>query len=247
VADGLNALAQLAAARREACPYDVVLVDSYMPDMDGLTLARTIKADPSLAAVSLVSLTPFGQHTPGVEELRELCAAHLTRPVRQSRLYECLVAVRERPVGAMPSMAPSPAAVCPQLGATVLVVEDNIVNQQVLVRMLQRYGCRVDVAVNGREAVQAAAQLAYDCLFMDCQMPEIDGYTATTMIRRQQGMTGHHVPIIAMTARAMPGDREHCLAAGMDDYIAKPVQSEDLITVLQKWTVCPAHALVNHG
>lgn len=245
VADGVSALAQLAAAHREACPYDMVLVDSHMSDMDGMTLARAIKADPGLAAVCLVSLTPLGQHASRVEELRELFAGHLTKPVRQSRLYECLVAVRERP-GAAP-IAQSPTAVCPQLGATVLVVEDNIVNQQVLVRMLQRYGCRVDVAVNGREAVQTAAQLTYDCLFMDCQMPEIDGYAATMMIRQHEGVTGHHVPIIAMTARAMPGDRECCLAAGMDDYIAKPVQSEDLVTVLQKWTLFPAHALANHG
>lgn len=237
-ADGLNALAQLRAAWREASPYDVVLVDAHLPDMDGLTLARAIKADPDLAAVRLVLLTPLGQRL----EQKTMFAGYLTKPVRQSRLYECLVGMQQHLEA--PGKAQSATVACPQWGATVLVVEDNIVNQQVLVRMLQRYGCRVDVAGNGREAVQATAQQLYDCLFMDCQMLEGDGYAATALIRQQESQTGHRVPIIAMTAKAMPEERERCLAAGMDDYIAKPVQSEELVAMLRKWTSLAAHAVV---
>jgi CheY-like chemotaxis protein len=132
-----------------------------------------------------------------------------------------------------------------QLGAKVLVVEDNLDNQKVLVRMLERYGCRVDVAGNGREAVHAAGQIAYDCLFMDCQMPDIDEYTATAMIRQREIQIGQRVPIIALTASAMPSDRERCLAAGMDDYLSKPAKAQDLVTMLRKWTSFPAHALVH--
>src|SRR5262249_35641624 len=159
---------------------------------------------------------------------------YLSKPVRQSLLYDCLAALQERLGAAQAVPSQRPTAALPQLGAKVLVVEDNIVNQKVVVRMLQRYGCKVDVAGNGHGAMHASAQLAYDCLFMDCQMPDMDGYAATAAIRQREIQTGHHVPIIAMTAVAMPGDRERCLAAGMDDYIAKPVQAEALVTILRQ-------------
>jgi len=116
----------------------------------------------------------------------------------------------------------------------VLVAEDNAVNQLVAVRMLERAGLRPDVAGNGREAVEMCAMLPYDLIFMDCQMPEMDGYTATAEIRKLQGSDGH-VAIVAMTAEAMDGARERCLAAGMDDYIMKPVRPDDLIDALKKW------------
>jgi CheY-like chemotaxis protein len=110
--------------------------------------------------------------------------------------------------------------------------------------MLERCGCSVDVAVDGREAVKAVAQTTYDCLFMDCQLPEMDGYAATTAIRQQESETGHYVPIIAMTANAMPGDRERCLAAGMDDYLSKPAKSEQIVAMLRRWTSLPTPALI---
>ena len=121
----------------------------------------------------------------------------------------------------------------------VLVAEDNAVNQKVAMRMLERLGLRPDVAANGREAVEMCAMLPYDLIFMDCQMPEMDGYTATAEIRKRQGSNAR-VPIIAMTAEAMEGCREHCIAAGMDDYIAKPVRLDELIEALKKWAPAAA-------
>jgi PAS domain S-box-containing protein len=244
-ADGPSTLTHLQIACRGACPYDVVLLDSQMPDIDGITLARTIKADPLLAPVPLVLLTPLGQRASRVGDLCEVFAGYLTKPMRQSLLYECLVAVQERPWMTQSGTSTSATETHLQLGAKVLVVEDNLDNQKVLVRMLERYGCRVDVAGNGREAVHAAGQIAYDCLFMDCQMPDIDGYTATAMIRQREIQIGQRVPIIALTASAMPSDRERCLAAGMDDYLSKPAKAQDLVTMLRKWTSFPAHALVH--
>jgi two-component system sensor histidine kinase/response regulator len=243
-ADGPGTLAQLQAAAREACPYDVALLDSQMPDVDGMTLAHAIKADPTLAPVSLILLTPIGRRTPHIAEAGEVFAGYLTKPVRQSLLYDGLVAMRERSWTSQSVTSTGPKEPCQQLGAKVLVVEDNPVNQQVLVHMLQRYGCKVDVAVNGREAVHASAHIAYDCLFMDCQMPEMDGYEATAAIRQREVQAGHRVPIIALTASAMPSDRERCLAAGMDDYLSKPAKPQALVTMLRKWTSFPAHAFV---
>jgi CheY-like chemotaxis protein len=117
----------------------------------------------------------------------------------------------------------------------VLVAEDNVVNQRIAVRMLEKLGCRVDAVANGYEAVEALQRMTYDGIFMDCHMPEMDGYQATAAIRAHEAVYGGHVPIIAMTANAMQGDREHCLEAGMDDYVSKPVRSEVLAAVVQKW------------
>jgi CheY-like chemotaxis protein len=117
----------------------------------------------------------------------------------------------------------------------VLVVDDNVVNQKIAARMLERCGYRVDIASNGRKAVEASAHMAYDHIFMDCQMPEMDGFAATAAIRQRETRTGAHVPIIAMTANAMQGARERCLEAGMDDYVSKPMKAEDLEMILQKW------------
>jgi CheY-like chemotaxis protein len=121
--------------------------------------------------------------------------------------------------------------------AHVLVVEDNLVNQKVAVRLLENMGCRVDVAANGHEAVEASDRNPYDCIFMDCQMPELDGYEATGLIRRREAGAGagSHVPIIAMTANALEGDRERCLAVGMDDYVSKPVKRDELESTLERW------------
>jgi CheY-like chemotaxis protein len=216
-----------------------------MPGMDGVAVAHAIKADPVLASVPLVLLTSFGRPVPRAEAQYQGFTAFLTKPVRQSQLYECIAAMQKPPartVAVRPISSYDIPAPRFHVGTKVLVVEDNVVNQKLLVRLLERHGCQVDVAVNGREALAATARVAYDCLFMDCQMPEMDGYAATAAIRQREMQTGDHVPIIAITANAMPEDRERCLAAGMDDYVARPVKIDVVMTMLEKWTAGTATA-----
>jgi CheY-like chemotaxis protein len=205
--------------------------------MDGLEVAEAIMADPALARTRLIMLSSVSQHGHGTAAQRAGIAAMLTKPVRQSHLFRCLLSVlgaTERP--ALESRGAGRRAEAPApLHARVLVVEDNVVNQKVAVRLLEKLGCRVDVAANGLEAVGLLAELAYDVVFMDCQMPEMDGFEATRVIRQREASSGHHVPIIAMTANAMQGDSERCLAAGMDDYLSKPVSFEALATAARKW------------
>jgi PAS domain S-box-containing protein len=245
VSTGPEALARLQAASRGPRPYDVVVLDSQMPGMDGVAVAHAIKADPVLASVPLVLLTSFGRPVPRAEAQYQGFTAFLTKPVRQSQLYECIAAMQKPPartVAVRPISSYDIPASRFHVGTKVLVVEDNVVNQKLLVRLLERHGCQVDVAVNGREALAATARVAYDCLFMDCQMPEMDGYAATAAIRQREMQTGDHVPIIAITANAMPEDRERCLAAGMDDYVARPVKIDVVMTMLEKWTAGTATA-----
>lgn len=216
-----------------------------MPGMDGFELARTIKSDPSIAGMHLVMLTSFGERGHGTAAREAGVAAYLTKPVRQSQLFDCLANVI------------SAAAVTPERDVTssqpgsklltkhtlkeakmssnklILLAEDNIVNQKVAIRQLQKLGYRADAVANGREAIEALSRISYDLVLMDCQMPEMDGYEATAEIRGQEGER-KHTPIVAMTAHALTGDREKCIAAGMDDYISKPVKSEELAQVLER-------------
>jgi signal transduction histidine kinase/DNA-binding response OmpR family regulator len=242
-ASGQLALETLHIAAMRDDPYDLVILDMQTPGMDGLELARQIKADPVLASLPLVMLTSITQR--GHEELvpQAGIAAYLTKPVRQSQLFDCLMMVMSTPTqAARPSsrttrplinryrLAEAKARAHPR----ILVAEDNLVNQKVAVRLLEKLGYRADVAVNGHEVVEALARIPYAAVLMDCQMPQMDGYEATAAIRAREG-SARHTPIIAMTAHAMPGDREKVLAAGMDDYIAKPVQAEALAAVLRRW------------
>jgi len=226
-------------------PYQVALLDYQMPEMDGATLAAAIKADPLLRDMVVIMLTSVGES----RQVRHMQGANidacLTKPVRQSQLLNTLAtawskklhsgfatrtnALRE--IAALKSKLADRFAGAP---VRVLVAEDNVVNQKVAVRMLERVGLRPDVAGNGREAVEMCAMLPYDLIFMDCQMPEMDGYTATAEIRKRLGPDGR-AAIVAMTAEAMEGARERCLAAGMDDYITKPVRLDEMIEALKKW------------
>jgi len=237
VADGTAALSRLRAARAEGLPYALAILDYQMPGMDGFELAGTITADPALAPTRLIMLSSMSQSGRGTAAQRAGISATLIKPVRQSHLFNCLLSVvggAARPVLPSPSAGREDTTSAP-LTARVLVVEDNVVNQRVAVRLLEKLGCRVDVAANGLEAVALLTELAYDAVFMDCQMPEMDGFQATAIVRQREGSSGHHVPIIAMTANAMQGDRERCLAAGMDDYLSKPVTFEALAAVARKW------------
>jgi CheY-like chemotaxis protein len=233
VADGIQALARLRAAYHDGRPYALVILDMQMPHMDGLELAHMIKADAALASVRLVLLSS-GRQCDEEQSAREAgIAAYVAKPVNQSRLYDAIVTVMST------TSAPQPQAQTAQAGAEgkirVLLAEDNITNQKVAMLMLEKLGCRVDAVANGREALEALTHIAYDLVFMDCQMPDMDGYEATTAIRACEANGDTHVPIIAMTAYAMLDDRERCLQAGMDDYIRKPVKAEILQAIVQRW------------
>jgi CheY-like chemotaxis protein len=237
-----EALAALQAAVAAGTPYEVALLDYQMPGMDGEALSCAIKSDPTLAATAIVLLSSGGGHGYVSRLLAAGAEAVLVKPAHREQLLRTLA--RARGCLAEPDATPQPLAadeVNPaQHGRLrVLVAEDSQINQKVVTRMLERLDCTVDLAADGKQAVKMAVAGAYDLLFMDCQMPEMDGYQATANIRRLQ--PGQHTPIIALTANAMGGDRERCLAAGMDDYIAKPIKLADLAAALHKWV--PAEAL----
>jgi CheY-like chemotaxis protein len=243
---GEDALNLLRAAQSAGDPYQIAILDQQMPVMDGVELARTIKADAELKNTVLVLLTSIGVRGDATRMKEAGFSAYLTKPARESQVLKALITVWEdrksgssSPFVTRHSVADRRATVSsvepgqPVFSAHVLVVEDNTVNQMVATRLLEKLGCRVDVAANGREAVKMTGRLPYDAIFMDCQMPEMDGFAATREIRKREGSSVHR-PIIAMTANAMQGDRERCLNAGMDDYVSKPIRKADLIEALER-------------
>ena len=242
-ASGAEALTLLREARIAGDPYDIAVLDFQMPVMDGETLARAIKADHILRETVLVMLTSMGQPDDSQRLQDAGIFACLVKPVRQSKLWDVLVEawcahtkqspgqLLARPAAGEKHQGEKPQR---QFAARVLVADDNTTNQKVARLMLENFGCRVDVCGNGKEAVEMLDLLPYDVVFMDCEMPEMDGYEATAEIRRRH-TAERHVPIVAMTAKAIQGDREHCLQAGMDDYISKPVRMEDLEATLARW------------
>jgi two-component system, sensor histidine kinase and response regulator len=232
---GAEALDRLGDAASAGRPFDVAILDGQMPGMDGFDLAARIAADPGVRGTRLVLLTSAGRPGDAERALGLGIAAYLHKPVRQSQLYDCLATLLAG--GAEPPALVTRHSLREEKAharALVLVAEDNPVNQKVAVRMLEKLGHRADVAANGKEALDALARIPYAVVFMDFQMPEMDGIEATIELRRREG-TGHHTPVIAMTAAAMPGDRERCLEAGMDDYIAKPVRPAELAAALERW------------
>jgi CheY-like chemotaxis protein len=230
---GLRLLRQALAAGR---PYELAVLDMQMPGMDGLALARAIKADVGLRSIHLLLLTSLDQ-----QDVEGDCAAAgiealLTKPVRQSQLFDVVVrtmAPGNGPARTDPNAPPAPlAGFSAGAAVQVLVAEDSPMNQRVALGMLEQLGYGAVVVNNGREALDALERVAFAAVLMDCQMPEMDGFEATMEIRRRES-AGQRIPIIAMTANAMKGDRERCLAAGMDDYISKPVRIEDLKAALR--------------
>jgi signal transduction histidine kinase/CheY-like chemotaxis protein len=237
VAGGIEALAALRAAAVRGTPVDVAILDMHMPGMDGLQLAQAITADPVIAPVRLLMLTSAILDCTADELRQKGIRLMLTKPVRQSQLYDCLVAMTR--AGA-PLRASAQNAATPRPArhrARVLLAEDNPVNQEVALGMLEELGHRVQVANHGREALDAMARGSYDLVLMDCQMPEMDGFAAAAAIRELEGRapSRKRVPIIALTANALQGDRENCLAHGMDDYLSKPFTKEALSAIVDRW------------
>jgi CheY-like chemotaxis protein/HPt (histidine-containing phosphotransfer) domain-containing protein len=249
--DGQSALEMLHAAAQRGEPYDLAILDMQMPEMDGIELARMIKADPQGSSTKLIMLSSIGRRGEGEKARQAGIEAYLTKPVRQSQLYDTLATVMGTPANAEEEAeAPEKEEKEQQLvtryslkeakarsRARILVAEDNQVNQKVAVKMLESLGYRVDVAANGLEALEALSRIPYSAVLMDVQMPEMDGYEATAEIRKREGSDGanYRTSIIAMTANAMQGDKERALEEGMDDYVSKPVKLEQLNEVLERW------------
>jgi CheY-like chemotaxis protein len=232
-----QALDLLVQASSRGAPYDIVIIDLGLPGMDALELARAIRARPETAKVRMVMLT---RRQVDIRNARDAgYDACLAKPVRQTVLYECLVNVMagqaQETVTGMPAMTELVSKVQAGLRGSILLVEDNLINQQVALGILQIQGYNVTVVSNGREALDTHAQGSFDLILMDCHMPEMDGFEATREIRGRERITGRRMPIIALTANAMAQDREECLNAGMDDHLSKPFSMQTLEDMLERW------------
>jgi len=244
---GIEGLTLLHQAHADGRPFDMVILDMHMPNMDGLEVARLIKKDPTLRTTRLVMLTSVGIRGDAKLAREAGIRIYLTKPVRVIDLYNSLVALIQQSGEAEEGLITQYSLKKESLSfqGKVLVAEDNLVNQQVAKGILRKLGCTVDLVVNGVEAVARAERGNYDAIFMDCQMPRMDGYEATREIRRQESAAGsanRRTPIIALTANALSGDREKCLAAGMDDYLSKPFGQERMGKMLQQWLPEHLHA-----
>ncbi len=246
VSSGYEALELLRIGQNQNTVYDIILIDHFMPDMDGVILSDKINSDSTISGPIILLLTPSVQPDKIQELAKAGIFAYLRKPVDLTLLantFEFLLRKEENlaiPDGVIhcqskeASYAEVPTEIETFSGVRVLLVEDTIANQKAATWMLEKFGCLVDIAVNGLESIKMINQASYDIVFMDVHMPQMDGLEASREIRRVEG-DQHRIPIIAMTANAMSGDREICLEAGMDDYISKPVARDKLIEALQKW------------
>ncbi|MCF6355732.1 MAG: response regulator [Candidatus Polarisedimenticolaceae bacterium] len=234
--EGEEALRLLRDAAAQETPFTVVLLDMQMPGMDGRQLGELIQKERQLAAARLVLLTSQGRRGDAKKMQEAGFTGYLTKPVNQSELYNVLLRVVGVTGAANQASMRHASREQPQFQARVLVVEDNVTNQVVACGVLKKFGIDIDIASNGEEALNRLSQHPYDLVFMDCHMPVMDGFSATQQIRDpQSGVKDHAIPVVAMTANAMQGDRERCIDAGMDDYIAKPVDVTKLCRVLKRW------------
>jgi two-component system, sensor histidine kinase and response regulator len=247
--EGFRALDMLKEAYCGGVPFDLAILDFMMPAMTGLELAKKIKADSTLEKVKLIMLTSVGE-LDIIEEARNVGTVDcLTKPVSQSKLHDTLLTVCAPPSDEPTVLSDDlvqPHKIEAQFEGKVLLAEDNLVNQMVAKMMLQGFGLSVDVVSNGLQAMEVFFRNTYKVVLMDCQMPEMDGYDASRKIREYEscgfeGNTKPHVPIVALTAHAMKGARELCIAAGMDDYLPKPFSREQLAETLERWLLPAKH------
>src|SRR6202023_19831 len=239
VEGGEEALAELSTAREAGEPYALILADMHMPRMDGFALVERIRQRPELSTATVMMLTSAG-HRGDAARCQELgVAGYLLKPIRQSELREAIARVlgAGEQKGAIPLITRySLRDACePSATLRVLLAEDNAVNQRLAARMLEKRGHCVTVTSNGREALDALEKGAYDLVLMDLQMPEMDGFQATAALRAREKHNGTHVQVVALTAHAMKGDRERCMAAGMDGYLSKPIRPRELYDLLESY------------
>jgi signal transduction histidine kinase/CheY-like chemotaxis protein/HPt (histidine-containing phosphotransfer) domain-containing protein len=229
VESGAAALETMKRAETDGRGFKLAIIDSNMPDMNGFELAEQIRQDPNMAGSTIMMLTSAGR-SGDAARCRELeIVAYLFKPIRKSELLSAILTVLgERSNDSAPDLATRYSLQETSRKLRILVAEDNPVNQTVVVRILRKMGHSPKIACNGREALSLLSAEPFDLVFMDIQMPEMDGLTATRTIREHEKQTGFHIPIIAMTAHAMKGDKERCLDAGMDDYVSKPVRGKDI-------------------
>jgi two-component system sensor histidine kinase/response regulator len=236
-----SAAALAALSAEDGARFDLGLVDDQMPGMDGIQLAKLIRQEPRWSALRLILLSTRDDHD-SVSQSSRYFAAMLTKPLRRTEIFDCIARVMAMQPGATMhapatgSVSAVQASAAREMGPSILLVEDNPVNREVAVGMLESLGCATDTAENGWMALKAMVAATYDAVLMDCQMPVMDGLAATGEIRRREQASGAaRVPIIALTANAMEGDRERCLAAGMDDFLSKPFTQQQLATLLRRW------------
>ena len=242
VASGAEALTMLQEADRSRPAFALLLVDAQMPDMDGFTLVERVRQQADLCKITIMMLTSSGQRGDAARCRRLGIAAYLVKPIVQSQLLDAILNV----LGTRAQQAcPAPLVTRHSLregqrSLRVLLAEDNVVNQVLACRLLEKQGHTVVVAGDGRKALQALEKQKFDLVVMDVSMPEMDGFEAAAAIRAREGGTRSHIPIIAMTAHAMKGDRERCLAAGMDAYVSKPIQASELFEAIKALPLVPA-------
>ncbi|MFZ4857441.1 MAG: response regulator [Desulfuromonadaceae bacterium] len=252
--DGEDGLAMLYKAVDLEDPFQIALLDQEMPKMDGLELGRRIKQDPRLASTLMVMITSLARRG-DVTVMDEIgFSGYLPKPVRQGQLYGVLELILAKSAGQLQDMPNQSRIITKHAvseygrqGLRILLAEDNIINQKVAQHMLKSLGYKVDVVADGSEAVQALKMIDYDLVLMDCMMPEMNGFDATTLIRDpDSGVLNHTVPIVAMTANATGEDRKKCLESGMDDYLSKPVRKETLEEMISKWVERDTFASMPH-
>jgi CheY-like chemotaxis protein len=236
-ANGLEAMEALQRAHKNGTPFRLVLLDGHMPGMDGYEVAARVKQDPQLHGAEVILLTSAGRSEDVARAKSVGVAAALSKPVKQSELWDAIVTALHVP-GQQKARTPASSAaartpVRARQPLRVLLTEDNPVNQEVALRLLERRGHSVIVAENGRQALTAIERHKFDLVLMDVQMPEMGGLEATQLIREKEKSTGEHLPIVAMTAHAMQGDRERCIAAGMDGYLAKPIDPKSFFQTVE--------------
>ncbi|HKV41809.1 MAG TPA: response regulator, partial [Blastocatellia bacterium] len=227
---GLEALRE---AHNTGEPFALLLLDYHMPDMDGLNVVDEIRADPALADIQVIMLTSAVKDRKTARYQNLGLMVCLTKPVAQSALLDAIMAVLGATASGESVRGPGAEDNEDQPALTILLADDNQINQRLTGKLLERRGHTVHVAANGKQALAAFQEIEFDLILMDVQMPVMSGFEATAAIRLAEAKTGKHIPIVAMTARAMTGDREDCLAAGMDGYVSKPIQSEDLYRAIE--------------